>query len=240
MARQARKKSSTGIYHVLVRAIHGLSLFSDQEDTQYYVDIINDLQQKGYCELYAYALFPTHAHLLIREGIHEELKGNSQSQDEQSSSSEPIGSIMKRLASAYSYFFNVKYEHFGPIYMERFKSNPVESKDYFLKVLNHIGSQPTESKYTCHHIPSGLKPAITPEYPILEYVTRKKRVTESNLLIYLQEQHHFTNIGEFLQRDDKEQEEVIRSCKKYGGSIRQIERLTGKTFAYIFRVRTDL
>lgn len=71
MARKARIKSSTGVYHVLVRAISDLSLFTDKEDTQFYIDILNDLQHKGYCEVFAYALFPTHVHILIKEGATE-------------------------------------------------------------------------------------------------------------------------------------------------------------------------
>lgn len=221
MARKARVKSSTGIYHVLVRAVSDLSLVSDMEDAQFYIDILNDLQQKGYCEVHAYALFPTHAHLLIKEG-----------------EGEPIGSIMKRIAGSYSYYFNVKYEHYGPIYIDRFKSNPVETKDYFLRVLNHIGSQQAQYKYTCRHIPSGLQTSSeTPSPVLLDYRIREKRITDIRLQEYLSTQFHFTNIGEFLQRDLEEQNQVISSCKKIGGSIRQIMRLTGCPFARVFSVR---
>ena len=228
MARKARIKSSTGIYHVLVRAISDLSLFTDEEDTQFYTDILNDLQHKGYCEVYAYALFPTHVHLLVRDSS-------------LSPSGEQVGGLMKRIASAYSYFFNAKYDHYGPIYMERFKSNPIETKDYFLKVLDHIGSQQTESKYTCRHLPMGLKvtnsQVLDKQPALLDFKERTKRVTDSKLLAFLQQNYSFTNIGEFLQRNTEEQEEVIRNCKKEGGSIRQIVRLTGHSFAQVFRVK---
>lgn len=226
MARKARIKSSTGIYHVLVRAIADLSLFSDEEDYQFYSGIFNDLQREDYGEVYAYALFPTHVHLLVRDATFKE-------------SGEPIGSFMKRLASAYSYFFNVKYEHYGPIYLDRFKSTPVESREYFLKVLDHIGSQQTEAKFTCRHVPSGLADALKTdvEGPLLDFKPRPKRVTESRLMAHLSEKFNFTNIGEFLQRNQEEQDKVIASCKKIGGSIRQIVRLTGCPYAHVFSVR---
>ena len=80
-----------------------------------------------------------------------------------------------------SYFFNVKYDHYGPIYLDRFKSNPVETKDYFLKVLDHIGSQQTETKYTCRHLPSGLKVSnsqiLDQEPKLLDFKERAKRIT---------------------------------------------------------------
>lgn len=316
MARKARVKSSTGIYHVLVRAISNLSLFTDEEDAQYYTNILNDLQQQGRCEVYAYALFPTHVHLLIRAELNETAVGqrNEQSstkqakpyetadglrnrqsltkqsepyetaaglRNEQSStkqaepyenencseafrskairsetirseafrsesvSSEPIGSIMKRIASAYSYFFNVKYDHYGPIYLDRFKSNPVETKDYYLKVLDHIGSQDTQWKYSCRHIPCGLTQEekfsnsqfLDKKQPLLDFKPREKRITDSKLLAFLQQNYSFTNIPEFLQRPDDDIKATIKAAKKVGGSIRQITRLTGSPYQYVFQVK---
>ena len=140
-----------------------------------------------------------------------------------------------------SYFFNVKYDHYGPIYLDRFKSNPVETKDYFLKVLDHIGSQQTETKYTCRHLPSGLKVSnsqiLDQEPKLLDFKERAKRITDSKLLAFLQQNYSFTNIGEFHQRPEEAQEEAIRNRKKEGGSIRQIVRLTGHSFAQVFRVK---
>ena len=72
---------------------------------------------------------------------------------------------------------------------------------------------------------------------MLDYRERPKRITDTKLLEYLQQNYSFTNIGEFLQRPEEAQEEAIRSCKQVGGSIRQIVHFTGKPFAYVFKVR---
>lgn len=227
MARKARIKSSTGIYHVLIRAIANLPLFTDEEDYQIYTSILNELQQQDRCEIYAYALFPTHVHILIKDG--------SNIPD-----GEMIGGIVKRIAASYSYFFNVKYDHYGPIYMDRFKSNPVETKDYFLKVLDHIGSQATDTKYTCHHIPSILHSSPFKgdrEGLLLDFQPRKPRITDSRLLEFLQNSCSFTNIGEFLQRPEEDITTTIKAAKEIGGSIRQIVRLTGTPYQSVFKVR---
>lgn len=235
MARKARVKSSTGIYHVLIRAIANLPLFTDEEDYKIYTDILNELQQQDRCEIYAYALFPTHVHLLVKD--------SSSLAD-----GDIIGAVVKRIAASYSYYYNVKYDHYGPIYQDRFKSNPVESKDYFLKVIDHIDSQLSDYKFTCHHIPGGLSVSSPRggleggvgqmEAPLLDFKEREKRITDSRLLEFLKNKYSFTNIGEFLQRESDEQKEVISSCKKIGGSIRQIVRLTGCPYQYVFSVRT--
>lgn len=237
MARKARLQSSTGIYHVLIRSIADLDLFTDQEDRDYYIQILRDLELRGYCKLYAYALFPTHVHLLIRDSSLPLGEGQG----------EAVGSIMKRLAATYSYFFNVKYDHYGPIYLDRFKSNPVETRDYYLKVLDHIASQPTEAKDICTHtIPSGLvieeKNANSPirdkeKASLLDYRERSKRVTDSRLLAFLQQNFAFTNIGEFLQRPDEDIRATIKAAKEVGGSIRQIVRLTGTPYQSVFHAK---
>ncbi len=72
---------------------------------------------------------------------------------------------------------------------------------------------------------------------MLDYRERPKRITDTKLLAFLQQNFNFTNIGEFLQRPEEAQEEAIRDCKKEGGSIRQIVRLTGHSFAQVFRVK---
>lgn len=224
MARKAREKSTSGIYHVLIRAISDVTLFTDDEDYEFYANFFSELQQKEYGVFYAYALFPTHVHLLVKEG------------------SEPIGQTIKRIATSYSYFYNVKYEHYGPIHLDRFKSQPVESKEFYLKVLDFIGSQDTEKKaILTNSIPSLPQTDPVPldarKAAIIDFKEREKRITDSRLLAYLQSEHNFTNAGEFLQRDAKEQEEVLIQAKKKGASIRQLVRITGCSYVFAFRAK---
>lgn len=210
-------------------------MFTDEEDYTIYTGILNDLQHEGRCELYAYALFPTHVHILLNDNSLPTGEGRG----------EAVGGLIKRIAASFSYYYNVKYDHYGPIYMDRFKSNPVETKDYFLKVLDHIGSQQSDHKYTCYHIPSALargdkfsnSQILDSQPPLLDFKPRPLRVTDSKLLAFLRDNYSFTNIGEFLQREADEQKEVIINCKKKGGSIRQIVRLTGCPYQYVFSVR---
>lgn len=241
MARKARIKSSTGIYHVLVRAIADLSLFTDDEDASIYIQTLRDLQSKGLCTVYAYAFFDTHLHLLIKTSPStlsqvEETSATSATIPEATASGfETIGQVMKRLASNYSYFFNVKYDHYGPIYLDRFKSEPIEDRTTFLRCLDFISSQPTEWK----GIITNTLPSL-PTIPngsslgkFLDIKLRPKRLTDSKLLDILKTQYGYTNIGEFLQRSISDQEKVASDCKKIGGSIRQIVRITGMPFAKV-------
>lgn len=68
-----------------------------------------------------------HIHLLIRE------------------TDEPIGLAIKRISSSYVYWYNTKYERCGHLFQERFRSENVESKRYFLTVLRYIHQNPVKA-----------------------------------------------------------------------------------------------
>lgn len=221
MARKARIKAQSGIYHVLIRGNANLDLFTDSEDTTYYVQLLQDLNTRGLCRIFAYSLHPTHIHLLIQEGPDE-----------------PIGSIIRRLASSYAYYYNVKYDNYGPIYQDRFKSQPVETRPFFLRVLDFILTQPVEAKASLLNLIPSLPEQETPNRispdQIISYSPRPRRITSSHLLSYLQQQHAFSGISEFLQRSTEEQKRIITDCKHLGGSVRQLARLTGMPYQQVF------
>ena len=86
MPRQSRKKSSTGIYHVMLRGINKQDIFEEEEDYVKMKEILIRLNERrdeqglplpqSYT-MYAYCMMSNHIHLLIRErdeGIAETIK----------------------------------------------------------------------------------------------------------------------------------------------------------------------
>ena len=47
MPRQARKKSKTGIYHVMLRGINQQQIFEDSEDFSKFLQVLKDCKAKG-------------------------------------------------------------------------------------------------------------------------------------------------------------------------------------------------
>jgi putative transposase len=68
MPRKARKKSNTGIYHVVLRGINKQSIFEDKQDFRKFLETIKKSREKSEYKLYAYCLMSNHIHLLIKEG----------------------------------------------------------------------------------------------------------------------------------------------------------------------------
>jgi REP element-mobilizing transposase RayT len=124
MPRTARKKSASGIYHIILRGINKQTIFSDEEDNDEFIRIISECKRISGFDLYAYCLMGNHVHLLIKEG------------------SESIEQIMKRIGTRYVARYNRKYQRCGHLFQGRFKNETVEDDSYFLLVLRYIHHNP--------------------------------------------------------------------------------------------------
>ena len=65
MARQARVKSSTGIYHVMFKGIDSRNIFMDDEDKMVFMEKLNRAKETGEFKIYAYCLMDNHYHLIL-------------------------------------------------------------------------------------------------------------------------------------------------------------------------------
>jgi putative transposase len=65
MARTARKKSNSGIYHIIMRGINRQTIFEDEEDCAQFIEALQRYKEKSGYEVYAYCLMGNHVHLLM-------------------------------------------------------------------------------------------------------------------------------------------------------------------------------
>ena len=133
MPRKNRITSETGVYHVMLRGINHQIIFECQND---YLKFLQLLYQKCHpkdadgnqmpacCIIYAFCLMPNHVHLLIQE------------------KDEKISDSIKCVAIAYAQYYNIKYEHSGHLFQDRFRSEPVNDWEYFLTLLRYIHQNP--------------------------------------------------------------------------------------------------
>ena len=139
--RTVREKSSTGIYHVMIRGVNKQVIFEQSGD---YLKFVTLLQQSvepkdnlgkllpPKCRFYAYCLMPNHVHLVIQE------------------KQESISETIQRIATAYALYYNKKYERCGHLFQDRFKSEPVNDEGYFLTLLRYVHQNPVAGGL-CHH-----------------------------------------------------------------------------------------
>ena len=127
MPRQARKKSNSGIYHIILRGINRQQIFEDSEDYNKFLRVLEECKAISEFDIFAYCLMSNHIHLLLQEN------------------KEPIELVMKRIATRFVYWYNIKYQRLGHLFQDRFKSEPVENDEYFLTVVRYIHQNPVKA-----------------------------------------------------------------------------------------------
>lgn len=127
MPRRARKKSTTDVYHVMMRGNNKQEIFHDTEDCRKYLYKLRDFKTICGYEMFAYCLMPNHVHLLMRTG------------------DEPLGQTIQRISSSYVYWYNLKYKRVGHLFQGRFRSEAVEDDSYFLTALRYIIQNPAKA-----------------------------------------------------------------------------------------------
>lgn len=135
MPRQPRRLSASGVYHIMWRGIDKMQLYCDDADCIHFLSILDFVQNDDFIVL-AYCLMGNHVHLLIKTAR---------------DTTAPLESTMKKLGMRYAAHYNRRYQRIGPVYQGRYKSQPVESTSYFLRVLRYIHANP---------VAAGIAPAM--------------------------------------------------------------------------------
>ena len=252
MPRQAREKSNSKIYHIMLRGINRQNIFEEDEDRQRFIETIGYYKAISKYELYGFCLMNNHIHLLVKE------------------TEESISKAIKRMCSSYVYWYNQKYDRCGHLFQERFKSEAIETDEYFLTVLRYIHQNPVKAgiiKDIRKYLWSSYREYV--ETPIhtdiyfalgifstdklkskklfqnfmneknndqcLDY-REKIKITDEEVMNYFK-QFGVANISE-LQRFEKEQRDrILGEIKKVDGiTIRQLSRLTGIAKSVVDRI----
>ncbi len=251
MARNFRKKSKIGIYHVMLRGINKQIIFEGDTDKRKFIKVIRERKEICNFQLFSYCLMDNHVHLLLKE------------------TEEGVSNIVKRISSSYALWFNFKYQRCGSLF-QRFRSENVETKDYFLRVIRYIHQNPLkagvasnvfENKWTSIHEffnAGGMVDTDT----VLKQFSKDETDTISNFKNFMEEtnEDEFLDVFDFIKKTDsevisilnqmgienvamlqqmgkKERNAVLSELKNMEGiSVRQLSRITGISRSVIARI----
>ena len=122
--RQPRIYLEGAVYYTTVRASAGELLFREDEDCEYFLDILKERKKKYNFKLYAFCLLPRHYHLLI------ETKDQN------------ISKIMQAINTSYCLYFNNKYKREGHLIAGRFEMKLVNKDISLLELTYHLHLNP--------------------------------------------------------------------------------------------------
>lgn len=238
MSRQPRLKSNSGIYHIMLRGINQQQIFMDDEDYQKYLWILYDCMKISGFQIYAYCLMSNHIHLVLK------------------TEEEELEQIFKRIGVRFVSWYNNKYDRIGPLFQDRYKSEPVEEEAYLLTVARYVHQNPKKAgivqksedyRYSSYNdylsTQNGKMTNINYIYGIVKKdeflkfhqvinedlcLEDRKRKVYSDTMSWdiIQSVCSCSNSSEFLRLSREDRKTAVKEIRKHL-SIRQISRLTG-------------
>jgi putative transposase len=112
----------------MVRGIERRAIFRDDKDRADFVARLVRLVGATGLHVYAWALLPNHAHLLIRTGVR------------------PLSRVMRSLLTGYAGAFNRRHHRVGHLFQNRYKSVVVEAEPYLLELVRYLHLNPLRAK----------------------------------------------------------------------------------------------
>jgi putative transposase len=128
MPRQPRLDARGTLHHVMVRGIERREIFRDDPDRGDFVARLATGVEAGAWTVYAWALLPNHAHLLVRTG------------------QRPLARSMRSLLTGYAGAFNRRHRRVGHLFQNRYKSIVVEEEPYLLELVRYLHLNPLRAR----------------------------------------------------------------------------------------------
>jgi REP element-mobilizing transposase RayT len=128
MPRHARLDAPGTLHHVIVRGMEQGKIAYDRADRAEFVRRLGEIATATEMVVYAWALLPNHAHLLIRSGP------------------QGLPRFMRRLLTGYAVYFNRRHKRHGHVFQNRYKSIVVEEDAYFQQLVRYIHLNPLRAR----------------------------------------------------------------------------------------------
>ncbi len=187
------------IYHIYNRGAHKEKIFNDNSDYWrflYLLFIANGENRFHWVEdiatnpfkfdrgnsivnIIAYCLMPNHYHILI----HEKEPGSA-------------SKFMHRLSTAYTMYYNKKYNHSGTIFQGKYKHRPVTDDNYYRYLIQYIHLNP-----------------YSIEEPDMKKESKREHTPE---MFEYSKKYEFSSYKDFLYKNAYRKQVVILSINEVG------------------------
>ena len=124
MARPQRIEYEGAVYHVTVRGNEKKAIFTEDNDRERFIKVMEDSVQRFDVRLYLFCLMTNHVHLVL-----ETPRGN-------------LSRFMQRLQTAYTTYFNKRHRRSGHLMQGRYGACLVQEDEYILKLSRYVHLNP--------------------------------------------------------------------------------------------------
>ncbi len=241
MPRTARKKSCSGYYHVVSKAISDQIIFESDVDRRYYLKLLRTAHADIACGVVSYCIMSNHVHLVLNDSFHVGAHAD----------------LMKYVDERYGAYFADKTGRCGGIFRKPYWSEPIETDEYLLCAVRYVHANP---------FVAGICNAFDYEWSSAREYLAQTGIADSDMVLgmcggvdgfvkfsaqttgcahafpgsklfgHITDDEAINIARQTLGEDDlrnitslprAERREAVRKLKKTGLAMRQIQRVTG-------------
>lgn len=133
MGRPQRIQSEQILFHVINRGNAKQTLFYDDADRRYILELLRRYKFKYGVRVYHYVLMNNHIHLLIEP-----------------TNPHTISKFMQGITGGYARYFNKKRQSMGHVWQSRFRCIPIETDSYYVRCAQYIELNPVRAAIVGH------------------------------------------------------------------------------------------
>ena len=195
ISRIARKYKNSSFFHVIVQGINKEYIFKEERFKNEYLNLIDRFTKELNINIIAYCIMDNHAHFLFM-----------------SDSIEKLSKLMQKVNSMYAKYYNYIQDRVGYVFRDRFLSEEINSKRYFIQCIKYIHLNPVKAKI--------VKNCGNYKYTSYSQFQQKNYYEKNQILKEILTQQEYKNICENINCDknflDIKQEKNIEENIKYG------------------------
>jgi REP element-mobilizing transposase RayT len=128
MARTARIQSESGYYHLMIRGNNKSYVFKDQKAKSFFIRNLLKSEEEGLIDLAAWCVMDNHVHVV--------LKANK----------EDLALAFKQINVRFAIKYHHEHKTSGHIFQDRFKTEPIETEQYLVRVVRYVHNNPVKGK----------------------------------------------------------------------------------------------
>lgn len=128
MGRKPMLEYSGWVYHLIQRGNNREYIFNRNDDKEYFLELIREVQIMMGFECYGFVIMGNHYHLIFKRN------------------EVPIRTIMHRINSQFSRYYNQKNKRTGHVFENRYRGYHVSDDRYLLSLLRYVHQNPVVAK----------------------------------------------------------------------------------------------
>lgn len=128
MPRKSRKQLETNFFHVINQGINKEYIFNTEFNKKEYLKILYEQKDKYNLDIISFAIMDNHFHLLIYV---KEIND--------------LSNYMKSVNEIYAMIYNKINDRVGPVFRDRFKSEPINNEKYLFQCVSYIHRNPVKA-----------------------------------------------------------------------------------------------